>query len=47
LQQFLKDKTVGEILQKKSFTKETLQKFIDEYMPLLTIIKKEEVSNEQ
>ncbi|KUK59846.1 MAG: hypothetical protein XD81_0640, partial [Bacteroidetes bacterium 38_7] len=47
LQQFLKDKTVGEILQKKSFTKETLQKFIDEYMPLLTIIKKEEVSDEQ
>jgi hypothetical protein len=47
LQQFLKDKTVGEILQKKSFTKETLQKFIDEYMPLLTITKKEEVSDEQ
>ncbi len=43
LQQFLKEKTVGEILQKKSFTKETLQKFIDEYMPLLTITKIEEV----
>lgn len=47
LHQFLKDKTVGEILQKKSFTKETLQKFIDEYMPLLTITKIEEVSDEQ
>ncbi|PLB85342.1 hypothetical protein C0T31_11430 [Dysgonamonadaceae bacterium] len=47
LQQFLKDKTVGEILQKKSFTEETLQKFIDEYMPLLTVIKKEEISDEQ
>ena len=47
LQQFLKDKTVGEILQKKSFTEETLQKFIDECMPLLTVIKKEEISDEQ
>jgi hypothetical protein len=47
LQQFLKDKTVGEILQQKSFTRETLHKFIDEYMPLLTITKKEEVSDEQ
>jgi len=47
LHQFLKDKTVGEILQKKSFTKETLQKFIDEYMPLLIITKIEEVSDEQ
>jgi hypothetical protein len=47
LQQFLKNKTVGDILQKKNFTKETLQKFIDEYMPLLTITKIEEVSDEQ
>jgi hypothetical protein len=47
LQQFLKDKAVGEILQKKNFTKETLQKFIDEDMPLLTIVKIEEVSDEQ
>jgi hypothetical protein len=47
LQQFLKDKTVGEILQKKSFTKETLQRFIDKDMSLLTIIKIEEVNNEQ
>lgn len=47
LQQFLKDKTVGEILQKKNFTAEALQRFIDEYMPLLTIVKIEEVSDEQ
>ena len=47
LQQFLKNKTVGDILQKKKFTKETLQKFIDEYMPLLTITNKEEVGDEQ
>jgi hypothetical protein len=47
LQQFLQDKTVGDILQKKSFTKETLQKFIDDYMPLLTITKMEEVNDEQ
>ena len=46
LQQFLREGVVGEILRKKSFTKKTLQKFIDEYMPLLTITKKEEVSNE-
>ncbi|MDR0972043.1 MAG: hypothetical protein LBM25_06645 [Bacteroidales bacterium] len=47
LQQFFKNNTVGEILQKKNFTKETLQKFIDEFMPLLMITKIEEISNEQ
>jgi hypothetical protein len=47
LQQFLKDKTVGEILQKKDFTAEALQQFINEYMSLLTITKIEEVSDEQ
>jgi hypothetical protein len=47
LQQFLKDKTVGEILQKKNFTADALQQFISEYMPLLTITNKEEVSDEQ
>jgi hypothetical protein len=47
LQQFLKDRTVGEILQKKSFTKETLRKFIETDMPLLTITKIEEVTDEQ
>jgi hypothetical protein len=47
LQQFLKDKTVGEILQKKNFTADALQQFISEYMPLLTITKIEEISDEQ
>jgi len=47
IQQFLKDKVIGEILYKKNFTKEALQQFIEEYMPLLTIVKIEEVGNEQ
>jgi len=47
IQQFLKDQTVGDILQKKDFTKETLHLFINKYMPLLTITNKEEVINEQ
>jgi hypothetical protein len=47
IQQFLKDKTLGEILQKKNFTADTLQKFIDNDMPLLTITKIEEVNDEQ
>ena len=38
LKQFLKEKKIGDILQKKGFSKETLQKFIDECMPLLTRI---------
>lgn len=47
LQQFLKEKTVGEILQKKNFTADALQQFINECMPLLTITKIEEVDDEQ
>lgn len=47
LQQFLNNKTVGEILRKKNFTADALQQFIDEYMPLLTITKIEEASDEQ
>jgi hypothetical protein len=47
LKQFLQQKTLGEILTKKQFSKDTLQKFIDEKMPLLTITKIEEVSDEQ
>ena len=47
LKQFIQQKTLGDILTKKQFSKETLQKFIDEKMPLLTIIKIEEVSDEQ
>ena len=47
LKQFLQQKTLGEILTKKQFSKETLQVFIEEKMPLLTIIKIEESSDEQ
>ncbi|MCL2073119.1 MAG: hypothetical protein FWH18_04305 [Marinilabiliaceae bacterium] len=47
LKQFIQQKTLGDILTKKQFSKETLQKFIDEKMPLLTITKIEEVSDEQ
>jgi len=47
LKQFLQQKTLGEILIKKQFSKETLQKFIEERMPLLTITKIEEVNDEQ
>lgn len=47
LKQFLQENTLGDILSKKSFTKETLTRFIEEKMPLLTIIKIEEVSDEK
>lgn len=42
---FLKEKRIGEILTKLKFTASTLQTFIDEYMPLLTITKIEPLSN--
>ncbi len=47
LRQFLKEKTVGEILQKKNFTEDTLRQFINKFMPLLTISKIEKIDNEQ
>jgi len=47
LKQFLQEETLGDILQKKNFTIETLKKFLEEQMPLLTIMKIEEVRNEQ
>ncbi len=43
---FLKEKQIGEILTKLKFTAPTLQTFIDEYMPLLTITGKEALTNE-
>jgi len=46
LKQFLKNRSIGEILQKKNFTGDTLQRFINEYMPLLTIIKIKEIADE-
>jgi hypothetical protein len=47
LKQFLQENTLGDILSKKNFTKETLHKFIEDKMPLLTITKIEEVNDEQ
>lgn len=41
LRLFLKNKKVGEILQKRSFNENTLQNFIDEFMPVHTITDKE------
>ena len=38
-------RSIGEILQKE-FTGDTLQRFINEYMPLLTIIKIKEIADE-
>lgn len=38
---FLKEKRIGEILQKRNFSENTLQTFVDEYMPVYTVITKE------
>ena len=46
LKQFIKEKSLGEILQKKGFTIETLQKFVSEQMPLLTITEIKEIEDE-
>jgi hypothetical protein len=40
---FLKEKRIGEILSKLKFNTNTLQHFVNEYMPLLTITHKEEI----
>ena len=47
LRQFLKDKIVGDILSKRNFTKDTLQKFINEQMPLLKISNIQVINYEQ
>jgi len=46
IKQFLQKNTLGEILQKKKFTKETLQKFIEKDMPLLEVTKINKLSDE-
>ncbi len=38
---YLKEKRVGEILEQQKFDAHTLQKFVDSYMPLLTVVDKE------
>ena len=47
LKQFLQENTLGDILSRKNFTKDTLTKFIDEKMPLLTVAKIKEVDDEE
>ena len=41
LRLFLKERKIGEILQKRNFNEKTLQAFVDEFMPIHTIINKE------
>lgn len=40
LRLFLKEKKIGEILQKRNFNENTLQAFVDEFMPIYTVIGK-------
>jgi hypothetical protein len=47
LKQFLKENIIGELLIKRSFTKATLQKFIEEQMPLVIIKDIQTISYEQ
>jgi len=46
LKLFFKEGRIGEILLKRNFNSETLNRFINEHMPLLTILEKEEYENE-
>ncbi|MCF8373549.1 MAG: hypothetical protein K9H64_18155 [Bacteroidales bacterium] len=41
LRLFLKEMKIGEILQKRNFNVNTLQTFVDEFMPIHTVISKE------
>lgn len=41
LRLFLKEKKIGEILQKRNFNENTLQTFVDEFMPIHTVISKD------
>ncbi|MCG8319516.1 MAG: hypothetical protein MI921_08455 [Cytophagales bacterium] len=43
---FLKEKQVGEILEHRKFTVASLNEFVSQYMPLLTVVSKE-IYNEQ
>nr|NQU92549.1 hypothetical protein [Bacteroidota bacterium] len=46
LRLFLKENQIGEILSKKNFNTNTLKTFIDEYMPIHTVIEKEVFNDE-
>ncbi len=41
LRLFLKENKIGEILQKRNFNQSTLRAFVDEFMPLHTVLSKE------
>lgn len=41
LRLFLKEKKIGEILQKRNFNENTLQSFVDEFMPIHTVVSKD------
>lgn len=41
LRLFLKEKKIGEILQKRNFNENTLSTFVDEFMPIYTVVSKE------
>ncbi len=45
LRLFLKEQKIGEILQKRNFNENTLQTFVDEFMPIHTITNKEVYSD--
>ncbi|MFN3782158.1 MAG: hypothetical protein ACK4SO_08280, partial [Candidatus Kapaibacteriota bacterium] len=38
---FLRENKIGEILQKRNFNESTLRAFVEEYMPLHTVLSKE------
>ena len=42
---FLKKKKIGEILRKRNFNENTLHTFVDEFMPMHTVVSKEAISD--
>jgi len=44
LRLFLKKKKIGEILRKRNFNENTLHTFVDEFMPMHTVVRKEAIS---
>lgn len=45
LRLFLKKKKIGEILRKRNFNENTLHTFVDEFMPMHTVVSKEAISD--
>ena len=37
----MQEKKIGEILQKRNFNENTLSTFVDEFMPIYTVVSKE------